>query len=88
MDGYCIIAREFTISGFRLVAADKGVVIAASYWGKFKTVFQMVAVCLLIVDIPVLHILTQLILWIAVILTIVSLIDYLIKNKDVMKDIK
>ena len=74
-----IIAREFTISGFRLVAADKG---------KFKTVFQMVAVCLLIVDIPVLHILTQLILWIAVILTIVSLIDYLIKNKDVMKDIK
>ena len=83
-----IIAREFTISGFRLVAADKGVVIAASYWGKFKTVFQMVAVCLLIVDIPVLHILTQLILWIAVILTIVSLIDYLIKNKDVMKDIK
>ena len=83
-----IIAREFTISGFRLVAADKGVVIAASYWGKFKTVFQMVAVCLLIVDIPVLHVLTQIILWIAVILTIVSLIDYLIKNKDVMKDIK
>ena len=83
-----IIAREFTISGFRLVAADKGVVIAASYWGKFKTVFQMVAVCLLIVDIPVLYVLTQIILWIAVILTIVSLIDYLIKNKDVMKDIK
>mgnify|MGYP007038877998 FL=1 len=83
-----IIAREFIISGFRLIAADNGVVIAASYWGKFKTVFQMVAVCLLIVDIPVLHILTQLILWIAVILTIVSLIDYLIKNKDVMKDIK
>lgn len=88
MDGYCNYSKEFTISGFRLVAADKGVVIAASYWGKFKTVFQMVAVCLLIVDIPVLHILTQLILWIAVILTIVSLIDYLIKNKDVMKDIK
>ena len=43
---------------------------------------------MVIVDIPVLHILTQLILWIAVILTIVSLIDYLIKNKDVMKDIK
>ena len=83
-----IIAREFTISGFRLVAADKGVVIAASYWGKFKTVFQMAAVCLLIVDLPVLHVLTQIILWIAVILTIVSLIDYLIKNKDVMKDIK
>lgn len=83
-----IIAREFIISGFRLIAVDKGVVIAASYWGKFKTVFQMVAVCLLIVDIPVLQMVTQIILWIAVILTIVSLVDYLIKNKNVMKDVK
>lgn len=83
-----IIAREFVISGFRLIAADNGVVIAASYWGKFKTTFQMVAVCLLIVDIPQLRILTQVILWIAVLLTIVSLIDYLIKNKNVMKDVK
>ncbi len=83
-----IIAREFIISGFRLIAVDKGVVIAASYWGKFKTVFQMIAVCLLIVDIPVLRVATQVILWIAVILTIVSLVDYLIKNKDVMKDVK
>lgn len=83
-----IIAREFIISGFRLIAVDKGVVIAASYWGKFKTVFQMVAVCLLIVDIPVLRMVTPVILWIAVLLTIVSLVDYLIKNKDVMKDVK
>lgn len=83
-----IIAREFIISGFRLIAVDKGVVIAASYWGKFKTVFQMVAVCLLIVDIPALRMLTQIILWIAVILTVVSLADYLMKNKDVMKDVK
>lgn len=80
-----IIAREFIISGFRLVASDNGVVIAASYWGKFKTTFQMVAVCLLIADVPALNVLTQIILWIAVILTVVSLIDYLIKNKDVMK---
>lgn len=83
-----IIAREFVISGFRLIAADNGVVIAASYWGKFKTTFQMVAVCLLIVDIPQLRILTQVILWIAVLLTVVSLFDYLIKNKNVMKDVK
>ena len=48
-----IIAREFIISGFRLVASDSGVVIAASYWGKFKTTFQMAAVCLLIVDIEI-----------------------------------
>jgi len=83
-----IIAREFIISGFRLVASDNGVVIAASYWGKFKTTFQMAAVCLLIADIEALNLLTQIILWIAVILTVVSLIDYLAKNKDVMKDNK
>ena len=83
-----IIAREFIISGFRLVASDNGVVIAASYWGKFKTTFQMAAVCLLIADIAAIHVVTQIILWIAVILTVVSLVDYLIKNKDVMKDKK
>ncbi|MDO4462947.1 MAG: CDP-diacylglycerol--glycerol-3-phosphate 3-phosphatidyltransferase [Bacillota bacterium] len=83
-----IIAREFIISGFRLVAADNGVVIAASYWGKFKTTFQMVAVCLLIADIEALGLFTQIVLWIAVILTVVSLVDYLIKNKNVMKESK
>lgn len=83
-----IIAREFIISGFRLVAADNGVVIAASYWGKFKTTFQMIAMCLLIADLEMLHTITQIVLWIAVILTVVSLIDYLIKNKDVMKESK
>ena len=72
-----IIAREFIISGFRLVAADNGVVIAASYWGKFKTTFQMIAVCLLIADLEMLNVITQITLWIAVILTVVSLIDYL-----------
>lgn len=81
-----IIAREFIISGFRLVAADNGVVIAASYWGKFKTTFQMIAVCLLIADVEALSLFTQIILWIAVILTVVSLIDYIIKNKDVIKE--
>ena len=81
-----IIAREFIISGFRLIASDNGVVIAASYWGKFKTTFQIVAVCLLIADIPALAAVTQIVLWIAIILTVVSLVDYLIKNKDVMKE--
>ena len=41
-----IISREFIISGFRLVASDNGVVIAASYWGKFKTTFQMDRACI------------------------------------------
>ncbi|MBR6389763.1 MAG: CDP-diacylglycerol--glycerol-3-phosphate 3-phosphatidyltransferase [Lachnospiraceae bacterium] len=83
-----IIAREFIISGFRLVASDNGVVIAASYWGKFKTVSQMVMVILMIADIPQLHIVTTVIMYIALVLTIVSLVDYLVKNWGVMgKDI-
>ena len=79
-----IIAREFIISGFRLVASDNGVVIAASYWGKFKTTFQMIMVILMIVDIPQLQIVTTIIMYIALVLTIVSLIDYLVKNWGVM----
>ena len=83
-----IMSREFIISGFRLVASDKGVVIAASYWGKFKTVSQMLMIILMIADIPALSILTTIMMWVALILTVVSLLDYLAKNKDVMKDPK
>ena len=83
-----IIAREFIISGFRLVASDKGVVIAASYWGKFKTNFQMFAIILLIADFggPVAFVIEQVLVYIALILTIVSLVDYLAKNIDVLKE--
>ena len=83
-----IIAREFIISGFRLMASDNGVVIAASYWGKFKTTFQMIMICLMIADIQAIQIVTDVVMWIALILTVVSLVDYLVKNKDVMKDTK
>ena len=83
-----IIAREFIISGFRLIASDNGVVIAASYYGKFKTTFQILMICLMIADIEAISTLTMVVMWIAVILTVVSLIDYLVKNKDVMKDTK
>ena len=81
-----IIAREFVISGFRLIAADNGRVIAASYWGKFKTTFQMIMVILMIAnfDYPIMNLLTSIIMWIALALTIISLVDYLVKNKDVM----
>lgn len=79
-----IIAREFIISGFRLVASDNGVVIAASYWGKFKTVFQMLMICLMIADLASLSLVTQIVMWVAVSLTVISLLDYLIKNKAVM----
>lgn len=83
-----VIAREFIISGFRLVAADNGVVIAASWWGKFKTVFQMAMTILMIADIEALRPVTRIVMWIALILTVVSLIDYLWKNKGVLKDVK
>lgn len=91
-----IISREFIISGFRLIASDNGVVIAASYWGKFKTTFQMVMICMMIVkDAPFLAAsggqegfaaATDIVMWIALALTLISLADYLIKNKGVMKD--
>lgn len=85
-----IISREFIISGFRLVASDNGVVIAASYWGKFKTVFQMLMVIVLILNIkhPAFQVLGTVLTYIALILTVVSLVDYVLKNKDVLKDQK
>ena len=81
-----IISREFIISGFRLVASDNGIVIAASYWGKFKTTFQMIAVILLIVRIPALALVTNFCVWIALALTVISLIDYLAKNHKVLTE--
>ena len=81
-----MISREFIISGFRLVASDNGVVIAASYWGKFKTVSQMIMSVLLIVNIPALSILTTIFSVIALVLTVVSLIDYIAKNYRVLTE--
>ena len=85
-----ILSREFIISGFRLVAADKGIVIAAGIWGKLKTVFQMVMSVLLIFHFihPVWQLLEQILIWGSLILTIVSLADYIVKNKDVLKETK
>lgn len=85
-----IISREFTISGFRLVAADNGVVIAASYWGKFKTVSQMIMSILLILNLqwkPMFYV-EQAFIYISVLLTVISLVDYMAKNKEVLKETK
>lgn len=102
-----IIAREFIISGFRLIAAEKGTVIAASMWGKWKTTFQMIMICVqmivmdyylalqseVVVEIglsafySVMVIIGNVTMYIALVLTIVSLVDYLVKNKDVLKDV-
>ncbi len=85
-----IISREFIISGFRLVASDNGVVIAANYWGKFKTTFQMLMIIVLVLDInhPVFDLLGVVLTYIALLLTIISLVDYVWKNKDVLKEQK
>lgn len=85
-----IIAREFIISGFRLIAADNNIVIAASMWGKFKTTFQMAMIILLILNWQMIwfQVLTTIVVYVALVLTIVSLIDYLAKNKDVLKEQK
>ena len=81
-----IISREFIISGFRLVASDNGVVIAASYWGKWKTVFQMISVILLIVNVEALSMITNIALWIALALTVISLVDYIVKNIGILTE--
>lgn len=81
-----IISREFIISGFRLVASDNGIVIAASWWGKAKTISQMVMIILLIARFPgaFFDVLEQVMIYVAVVLTVVSLIDYLWKNRKVL----
>ncbi len=79
-----IVAREFIISGFRLIAAENGVVIAANYWGKFKTTFQMIMIILMIMNIPQLQILTDIVMWIALALTVISLVTYINANKQIL----
>lgn len=85
-----IIAREFIISGFRLIASDNGIVIAASYWGKFKTTFQMIMVIVLMLNFQnnIMIIIGEVLVWISLALTVISLIDYVAKNVDVLKDQK
>ena len=80
-----IIAREFIISGFRLVASDNGIVIAANYWGKFKTVSQMALIIVKIMDLGGIFVELEAVLTlIAVALTLISLMDYIMKNKEVL----
>ena len=80
-----IIAREFIISGFRLIAAENGIVIAANYWGKFKTAFQMIMIILLILHFDgIFVILEQIFIWLSLALTIISLITYIWQNRTVL----
>ena len=80
-----IIAREFIISGFRLIAAENGIVIAANYWGKFKTASQMIMIILLILHFDgIFVILEQIFNWLSLALTIISLITYIWQNRTVL----
>ena len=80
-----IISREFIISGFRLIAAENGIVIAANYWGKFKTVSQMIMIILLMLDFGgIFTVLTQIFIWLSVALTIISLLTYIMQNRKVL----
>ena len=88
-----IVAIEFIISGFRLIAAEGVIVIAASMWGKSKTVYQMIMIIFLLLNISfiiggidVCAVLGTIMIYVATALTIISLVDYLVKNKDVLKD--
>lgn len=80
-----IISREFIISGFRLIASDNGIVIAASWWGKAKTISQMAMIIFLIADLGgIFGIVETVLVVIATVLTVVSLVDYIAKNKQVL----
>ncbi len=81
-----IIAREFIISGFRLVAAEKGSVIAAGIWGKWKTAVTMITIILMIPDFggTAVHIVEQILIYLSLALTIISLCDYLYHNRSII----
>ena len=83
-----IIAREFIISGFRLIAIEKGTVIAANYWGKFKTVTQMVMVILMVANLGgVFNTVAQIVKWLALAMTVISLCTYLFENRGVLDEV-
>lgn len=80
-----IISREFVISGFRLIASDNGIVIAASWWGKTKTVSQMAMIILMIADLGGGFAAAEtVVMYLALALTVISLVDYIVKNKQVL----
>ncbi len=81
-----IIGREFIISAFRLVCADTGKTVAASWWGKTKTIAQMVTIIVLLLNIAQLKILEDILIYVSLALTVVSLVDYFVKNINVLKE--
>lgn len=89
-----ILTREFIVAGIRQIAAGDGTVIAASIWGKMKTVFQMVAIIAAIILLyPVCPentaaLITDILVWLSAVVTVISGADYVIKNLRIFKDAK
>lgn len=79
-----IISREFIITGFRLIAAEGGLVIAASWWGKIKTVTQMAMIILMLLGVN--KVIGTILVVLATIFTVVSGVDYIVKNIAVLKN--
>lgn len=82
-----ILAREFAITGFRTLAVEAGIVLAASWWGKVKTTVQMVMIIVVLLELPFgfMDAAELLLIGLAVFFTILSGADYIVKNKDVLK---
>ena len=86
-----IIGREFIVSGFRMLAAEKGLVIAAGWWGKIKTAETMVMLVVVLLFQALglaggaYYVIDQILIYLALALTIISMIDYLAKNKGVIE---
>lgn len=88
-----VLVREFAVAGIRLVAAGEGKVVAASMWGKLKTVTQMVAIIVAMLLLPIQNtflgvhpkLISDILIWISVVFTIISGVDYIAKNWDLME---
>lgn len=82
-----IIAREFVITGFRTLAVEQNIVIAAGFWGKLKTICQMamLIVLLLNIDNNVMSVISYVLIYLSLALAIISAVDYIVKNRQVLK---
>ena len=88
-----VLVREFAVAGIRLVAAGEGKVVAASMWGKLKTVTQMVAIIVAMLLLPIQNtflgvhpkLISDILIWISVVFTIISGVDYIAKNWNLME---
>lgn len=88
---FIILIREFAVSGIRLAAAAEGEVIAASFWGKFKTVTQMLSIivgiilmCIPQIPLSVSNMITLVLVWVCVLFTVISGAEYIVKNWKLM----